>query len=99
MTYERFEDTPVWNAAQELGMDVFALVDDRAFDDLGDLRDQLQRAVRSVSNNIAEGFERGTTEDLVRFLYIARGRVLLTRARRGMAIVVPEGDASDLTRA
>jgi four helix bundle protein len=73
MTYERFGDTPVWNAAQALGVDVFALVDDRAFDLKGDLRDQLQRAVLSISNNVAEGFERGTTEDLVWFLYIARG--------------------------
>jgi hypothetical protein len=30
MTYERFEDTPVWKAAQELGLGVFGLVDDRA---------------------------------------------------------------------
>lgn len=73
MTNERFEDTPVWIAAQELGVDVFALVDDRAFDHQGDLRDQLQRAVLSISNNVAEGFERGTTDDLVWFLYIARG--------------------------
>src|SRR5215210_8008474 len=73
MTYERFEDTPVWNAAQELGVDVFALLEDAAFDEKGDLRDQLQRAVLSISNNIAEGFERGTTEDLLWFLYIARG--------------------------
>lgn len=27
----------------------------------------------SVSNNIAEGFERGTTSELLQFLYIARG--------------------------
>jgi four helix bundle protein len=73
MTYERFEDTPVWRAAQALGVDVFALVEDAAFDRKGDLRDQLQRAVLSISNNIAEGFERGTTEDLLWFLYIARG--------------------------
>lgn len=75
MTYHRFEDTPVWQAAQALGVDAFALVDDRAFDNKGDLRDQLQRAVLSVSNNIAEGFERGTTDDLLWFLYIARGSV------------------------
>ena len=73
MTYHRFEDTPVWQAAQELGLDVFELVDDPAFDHKGDLRDQLQRASLSISNNIAEGFERGTTEDLVWFLYVARG--------------------------
>ena len=27
----------------------------------------------SISNNIAEGFERGTRDELIAFLYIARG--------------------------
>lgn len=36
-------------------------------------RDQLDRAALSVSNNIAEGFERGTTNELLQFIYIARG--------------------------
>ncbi len=37
------------------------------------LRDQLERAAVSVSNNIAEGFERGTNNELLAFLYIALG--------------------------
>src|SRR5947199_6424385 len=37
------------------------------------LRDQIERAAVSVSNNIAEGFERGTNNELLAFLYIARG--------------------------
>ena len=37
------------------------------------LRDQLERAALSVSKNIAEGFERGTTNELLCFIYIARG--------------------------
>ena len=37
------------------------------------LRDQLERAAFSISNNIAEGFERGSTRELIAFLYISRG--------------------------
>jgi four helix bundle protein len=73
MTYKRFEDLPVWKAGIQLAERVFALVHDRSFNYNGDLRSQLQRAAVSVSNNVAEGFERGTTKELLTFLYIARG--------------------------
>jgi four helix bundle protein len=73
MKYDRFEDLPVWNAAIELAHGVFALTDDCLFNNQGDLRSQLRRAALSVSNNIAEGFERGSTNELLMFLYIARG--------------------------
>src|SRR5262245_41562393 len=36
-------------------------------------RNQLDRAALSVSNNIAEGFERSTTNELQSFIAIARG--------------------------
>lgn len=73
MKYERFEDLPVWKAALELALQVYRLTRDRFFTQPGDLRSQLRRAALSVSNNIAEGFERGSTAELLAFLYIARG--------------------------
>lgn len=73
MTYQRFEDVPVWQAAIVLAERIFGLTADRAFAGHGDLANQLQRAGLSISNNIAEGFERGTTGELVTFLYYARG--------------------------
>ncbi|HNQ21561.1 MAG TPA: four helix bundle protein [Phycisphaerae bacterium] len=73
MKYERFEQLPVWQAAMTLTERVYALTDARAFNRLRELRDQIRRAALSVSNNIAEGFERGTTAELLSFLYIARG--------------------------
>ena len=72
-TYERFEDLPVWKAAIELAEKIYALIEKPTFKRKYSLRDQIERAVISVSNNIAEGFERGTTQELLTFLYIARG--------------------------
>ena len=73
MTYERFEQLPVWQAGMTLTERVFKLTEDKSFNYKGDVRSQLQRAALSVPNNVAEGFERGTTPELLTFLYIARG--------------------------
>jgi four helix bundle protein len=73
MTYERFEDLPVWQDAIRLAERcedfLIAAKDKITFSK----RDQLDRCSLSVSNNIAEGFERGSTNELIAFLYIARG--------------------------
>jgi len=68
MTYERFEDLPVWKASIDLGVKVYELTSKPDFKGYGSLRDQIERAALSVSNNIAEGFERGTTQELINFL-------------------------------
>ncbi len=73
MTYERFEDLPVWKEAIRLAEDVYDMTEDSRWKSSYSLRDQIERASLSVSNNIAEGFERGTTQELLTFLYIARG--------------------------
>ena len=73
MTYQRFEDLPVRCEAARL----YELADDFLKNApprmRHSFRDQFERAVLSVSNNIAEGFERGTTNELLQFIYIARG--------------------------
>ncbi len=73
MKYHRFEELPVWNAAIELAVGVFALTGRHCFRGHAGKRNQLENAAVSVSNNIAEGFERGTTNELLTFLYISRG--------------------------
>ena len=73
MKYERFEDLPIWQSAVELAHRTYALTRDPIFRQSGDLCDQSRRAALSVSNNIAEGFERGSTSELLAFLYYARG--------------------------
>jgi four helix bundle protein len=73
MKYERFEQLPVWQAGIDLAVNVYAMTERSAFERRYSLRDQIERAAVSVSNNIAEGFERGTTQEVLTFLYIARG--------------------------
>lgn len=73
MKYERFEDLPVWRDAVRLYESIDDLLGESPSRLSRSFRDQLERAVLSVSNNIAEGFERGTTNEVLTFLYIARG--------------------------
>jgi four helix bundle protein len=73
MQYKRFEDLPVWRDSAELARSMYEFTALEPFRRHPGLRDQLERAALSVSNNIAEGFERGTTNELLAFLYIARG--------------------------
>jgi four helix bundle protein len=80
MKYSRFEDLPVWQDAIELAVRVFELTARPVFRRYASVRDQLGRASMSISNNIAEGFERGTTLETLTFLYIARGSAGETRS-------------------
>src|SRR3990170_8012546 len=73
MKYRQFEDLPVWRDSAELARLMFEFTALDPFRRHPGLRDQLERAALSVSNNIAEGFERGTTNELLAFLYISRG--------------------------
>jgi four helix bundle protein len=71
--YERFEDLPVWQEAARLYNAVLDLLEEPNVPLTPGFRNQLDRASLSVSNNIAEGFERSTTNELLSFIAIARG--------------------------
>ncbi len=73
MTYDKFEDLPSWQAASKLYNRVLDLLEQHGKQLSPGYRNQLDRAALSVSNNIAEGFERVTTKELLHFLGIARG--------------------------
>ena len=77
-TVERFEDLVCWQKARELVREVY-----RAFKGLNDygFKDQIQRASVSVMSNIAEGFESGTQQEFVNYLYIAKGSAGEVRAQ------------------
>lgn len=67
---ERFEDIVAWKRAKDLTVYIYSVtknIKDYSY------RDQLQRAVISITNNIAEGFERQSNKEFKQFLYIAKG--------------------------
>jgi len=80
MKYSRFEELPVWKDAIELAVRTYQFTSAHAFKGRYSLKDQLERAAVSVSNNIAEGFERGSTQETLTFLYISRGSAGETRS-------------------
>ena len=88
-TYSRFEDLPVWQVAASFFIAVSALTDEPTIHRKGDFANQLERAALSISNNIAEGFEAGTTELLLRYLYIAKGSAGECRSMLTVALALP----------
>src|SRR6266702_7234493 len=71
--YTKFEELPVWQEAARLYNKVLDLLEEPNVRLTPGFRNQLDRAALSVSNNIAEGFERVTTNELNAFLAISRG--------------------------
>ena len=67
-----FEDLYIWQIARELVNLIYHLTSQKSFTDFS-LKDQIQRAAISIISNIAEGFERGSKEEFLYFLYIAKG--------------------------
>jgi four helix bundle protein len=66
--FQKFEDIIAWQKSQDLAVEVYS-----TFKDLKDFgfKDQICRAAVSISNNIAEGFDRSSDADFSRFLYIS----------------------------
>ncbi len=70
MNDDTFENLEVWQDAIELAGRVYELFRDCR--DFG-FRSQIQNAAVSISNNIAEGYERDSNQEFIRFLFIAKG--------------------------
>lgn len=72
MGRKTFESLVIWQNAQELAIELSLIFYNKRFNNFS-FQDQIMRAAISVSNNIAEGYGRGTAKDFVRFLYISKG--------------------------
>ena len=71
--FNSFEEIIAWQKARELNIKIYSLTNkNEPFKKDFGLRDQIRRSSISISSNIAEGFERQTTKEFIRFLYIAK---------------------------
>ena len=75
MTIKRFEEMKVWQDARMLTKTIYEITDNRRFNKDFGLKDQIQRASVSVMSNIAEGYERDNSKELVRFLLYSKGSI------------------------
>ncbi|HFQ4982558.1 TPA: four helix bundle protein [Vibrio vulnificus] len=66
----RYKELEIWKRSYQVVLQVYNLL--KTCRDYG-LKDQISRSAVSVPSNIAEGSERGSYKDNIRFLYIAKG--------------------------
>lgn len=83
MAIEKFEDMTGWQKAQELAVKIYSM-----FGNIKDFsfKDQLCKAVVSISSNMAEGFDRQSNKEFVRFLYISLGSCSETKSLLYLAL-------------
>lgn len=94
-TFQKFEDIEAWQRARELTREIYTVSNANPFSKDFGLRDQIRKASVSIMSNIAEGFERGGTNEFVQFLSIAKGSC--GEARSQLYVALDQGYVSKKT--
>ena len=68
-----FEEFDVYKKGIQLAIQVFKLLENKTFEREYGFKDQIKRAVISITNNIAEGSEYNNKKQLIRYLKISKG--------------------------
>lgn len=82
MKITQFEEIIAWQKAQDLAVEIyrhFGIIRDTGF------KDQICRAAVSISNNIAEGFDRQTDKQFSSYLFISLGSASEVRSMLHLA--------------
>lgn len=72
MKIKRFEELECWKEARELNRMIYSLSRRSEFSKDFRLSGQITGASISVMNNICEGFDAGSTNEFIRFLFYSR---------------------------
>jgi four helix bundle protein len=74
-TIKSFEELPVWKDARKFANKIYNLTKKFPKEENYGLTSQITRATVSIGSNIAEGFDRYSKKDFIKFLIIARGSI------------------------
>jgi four helix bundle protein len=66
--YKKFEELPCWQKTRELCQAVSKLINKAKFQRDSNLKEQIWKAAGSAMDNIAEGFDDGSSREFIRFL-------------------------------
>ncbi len=88
MKITKFEDLDVWKLSLEITKLIYDLTSKKLFSQDYGLKDQIRRAIVSVSSNIVEGFEKNNNNEFIRYLLIAKGSVGEVRNQLYVALTV-----------
>jgi four helix bundle protein len=72
-TYKNFEEILVWQLARDFCNDLDSVIDDSWYRKDSSLKNQILASSGSIMDNVAEGFERGSTNEFKTFLAYAKG--------------------------
>lgn len=85
MGHKGFKDLAVWQKTKDLAVSIYRISNSEMKSvDFG-LRDQVRRSAVSVASNLAEGDERDTDKESVRYFFIAKGSVAELRTQLQIA--------------
>lgn len=76
-----FKKLLVWQKAKDLAVKIYLFTNKGELAKDFGLRDQIRRSAVSIPSNIAEGDERNSDKDAVRFFYIAKGSLAELRTQ------------------
>lgn len=88
MKITRFEDLEIWKISLSVTKIIYDYSANSKFSKDFGLRDQIRRAVVSISSNIVEGYEKRSNNEFRRFLLISKGSTSEVRNQLHIALAV-----------
>ena len=85
---EGFKELVVWQKSKDLAVKIYKISDNGKLSKDFGLRDQIRKSAVSIPSNLAEGDERDTDKDSVRFFYIAKASLAELRTQLQIAFEI-----------